>query len=130
MIGILIISHDELGESFIHCAAHIFGEKPQLLINQAISIQDEPDVIVNQAKKLVEKLDQGDGVLIMTDIYGATPCNIASRLIQSGKVACLAGINLPMLVRTLNYRHESLLVVVEKALAGGKEGIMQILPGC
>lgn len=129
MIGILIISHDWLGESFTHCAAHILGEKPPLLINQAISIQDKPDVMVSQARKSVEELDQGHGVLVMTDIYGATPSNIASRLIQPGRVECLAGMNLPMLVRALNYRHEPLSVVVEKALAGGKEGIVHISPG-
>lgn len=129
MIGILIISHDELGQSLIRCATHIFGEEPPLLANQTVSIHDEPDAIVTQAKKLVEELDQGDGVLVMTDICGATPCNIANQLIQPGRVECLTGINLPMLVRTLNYQHESLSVVMEKALAGGKDGIMQIIPG-
>lgn len=130
MIGILIISHDKLGESFIHCATHILGEKPQQLIHQAISIQDEPDEVVLHAKELIKELDQGSGVLVMTDIYGATPSNIACQLIQSGKVACITGMNLPMLVRTLNYRHEPLSIVVEKALSGGKEGIMQIFTGC
>lgn len=130
MIGILIISHDKLGESFIHCATHILGEKPQQLIHQAISIQDEPDEVILQAKELIKELDQGSGVLVMTDIYGATPSNIACQLIQSGKVACITGMNLPMLVRTLNYRHEPLSIVVEKALSGGKEGIMQIFTGC
>ena len=130
MIGILIISHDKLGESFTRCATHILGEEPQKLIYQAISIQDEPDEVVTQARELIKELDQGDGVLVMTDIYGATPCNIASRLIQSGKVECLTGMNLPMLVRALNYRHEPLSVVVEKALAGGKEGVMHIFRGC
>ncbi|SFM45392.1 PTS sugar transporter subunit IIA [Nitrosomonas communis] len=130
MIGILIISHDKLGESFTHCATHILGEKPQQLIYQAISIQDKPDEVVAQAKELIKKLDQGDGVLVMTDILGATPSNIATQLIQAGKVECLAGMNLPMLVRALNYRHEPLSIVVAKALAGGKEGVMHILRGC
>ncbi|MCO6427600.1 PTS fructose transporter subunit IIA [Nitrosomonas communis] len=129
MIGILIISHERLGESFTHCVTHILGEKPQQLIYQAVSIEDEPDKVVTQGKELIKKLDQGHGVLVMTDIFGATPCNIASQLIQPGKVECLAGMNLPMFIRALTYRHESLSVVVEKALAGGKEGIMHISPG-
>lgn len=130
MIGILIISHDKLGENFTHCATHILGEKPQHLLYQSVSNKDEPDEVVMHAKKLIKKLDQGNGVLVMTDIYGATPSNIASQLIQSGKIECLAGLNLPMLVRALNYQHESLAVVVEKALAGGKEGIKHISQGC
>ena len=76
--------------------------------------------------ELLKQLDNGDGVLILSDICGATPCNIANRLVNTGRVECLSGVNLSMLVRALNYRNESLEVVVEKALAGGKEGVMRI----
>lgn len=126
MIGILIISHGDLGDSLIHCANHVMGKKPEYLMHLGISIHDEPDVVITKALDLLKQLDNGDGVLILSDICGATPCNIANRLVNTGKVECLAGVNLSMLVRALTYRNESLEVVVEKALTGGKEGVMRI----
>lgn len=126
MIGILIISHGNLGDSLIHCAAHVLGKRPELLAYLTITVQDDPDIVLPKAQRLVKELDQGDGVLVLSDICGATPCNIASRLISPGKVECLAGINLPMLVRALTYRREPLAVACEKALTGGKEGVMHL----
>ena len=126
MIGILIISHDGLGDSLIHCVNHVMGKRPKYLMHLGVTIQDDPDVTVPKALELLRQLDRGDGVLILSDICGATPCNIASRLVSPGSVECLAGVNLSMLVRALTYRNEPLEVVVEKALTGGKEGVMRI----
>ncbi len=126
MIGILIITHENLGDSFIRCASHVMGEIPQRLMHLSVMIQDDSDVVVSKAKELLKQLDCGDGVLILNDICGATPCNIANQLIRPGKVECLAGINLPMLIRTLTYRNEPLAIVLEKALSGGKEGVIHI----
>ena len=128
MIGILIISHGNLGDSLIHCASHVMGEKPQQLMHLGVTIQDDPDAVMPAALELVKQLDRGDGVLVLSDICGATPCNIASRLAKPGRVECLAGVNLPMLVRALTYRNEPLGAVAEKALSGGKEGAMRIDP--
>lgn len=126
MIGILIISHGDLGDSLIHCANHVMGKMPKYLMHLGVTVQDDPDVVIPKALELLRQLDRGDGVLILSDICGATPCNIASRLVISSRVECLAGVNLPMLVRALTYRNESLEVVVEKAITGGKEGVMRI----
>jgi len=129
MIGILIISHGNLGDSLIHCANHVMGKKSQRLTHLSVTIQDDPDIVMSKALELVSQLDCGNGVLVLSDICGATPCNIASRLVSPGKVECLAGANLPMLVRALTYRNESLSVVGEKALTGGREGVMRIYSG-
>ncbi|MEO7559748.1 MAG: PTS fructose transporter subunit IIA [Nitrosospira sp.] len=126
MIGILIISHGTLGGSLIHCANHVMGEKSPHLTHLSITNKDDPDAVIPQALELVRQLDRGSGVLVLSDICGATPCNIASRLVSPGRVECLAGVNLPMLVRALTYRKESLAVVGEKALTGGREGVMRI----
>ena len=126
MIGILIISHGDLGNSLIHCANHVMGRRSERLMHLGITIRDDPDDIVPKALELVKKLDCGDGVLILSDICGATPCNIANQLVNPGKVECLSGANLSMLVRALTYRNESLESLVEKALSGGKEGVMRI----
>jgi PTS system ascorbate-specific IIA component len=126
MIGILIISHGNLGDSLIHCANHVLGGRSPHLTGLSITIRDDPDAAVDKALELIKQLDQGDGVLILCDICGATPCNVASRLINPGRVECLAGVNLPMLVRALTYRTESLGVAPEKALAGGRDGVIRL----
>ena len=86
-----------------------------------------PTLSCHKALELIKQLDRGDGVLVLSDICGATPCNIASRLVNPGRVECLAGVNLPMLVRALTYRNEPLSVAAEKALAGGREGVIRYL---
>ncbi|MDH5553331.1 MAG: PTS fructose transporter subunit IIA [Nitrosomonas sp.] len=126
MIGILLITHEDLGESLIRCATHVLGNSQPQLNHINVSIQDEPELVINKAKELIRELDSGKGVLVLSDIYGATPCNIASQLIVSGKVDCISGVNLPMLVRALTYRNEPLSIVVDKALSGGKDGVMLI----
>ena len=126
MIGILIISHGDLGNSLIHCANHVMGKRPKHLMHLGVTIQDDPEVIVPKALELLKQLDCGDGVLILSDICGATPCNIANRLVNPGRVECLSGANLSMLIRALTYRNEPLESLVEKALSGGKEGVMRI----
>ena len=126
MIGILIISHGDLGNSLISCANHVMGKRPEHLMHLGVTIQDDPDVIILNALELLKQLDRGDGVLILSDICGATPCNIANQLVSPGRVECLSGVNLSMLIRALTYRNESLELSVEKALSGGKEGVMRI----
>ncbi len=126
MIGIIIIAHGTLGESLIHSASHVMGSRPPHLTQIGVSIQDDPQLVLPQAIKLVRSLDQGSGVLILTDLYGATPSNITGRLLIPGKVEGVAGVNLPMLVRALTYRKEPLRTVIAKAISGGIEGVMQM----
>jgi mannose PTS system EIIA component len=126
MVGILIITHGTLGESLIHCASHVMGSRPPFLMQLGVTPHDDPQHIIPQAIKLVRQLDQGDGVLVFSDVFGATPCNIATRLLIPGKVEGVAGVNLPMLVRALTYRNEPLKTVIAKAISGGIEGVMQM----
>ena len=126
MIGILVISHGDLGNSLINCANHVMGKRPEHLVHLGVTTQDDPDVIILNALELLKQLDCGDGVLILSDICGATPCNIATELVNPGRVECLSGVNLSMLIRALTYRDKSLESLVEKALSGGKEGVMRI----
>ncbi len=126
MVGILIVAHGTLGESLIHCASHVMGSRPPQLMQIGVTVHDDPLAILPQALKFVKQLDQGKGVLVLSDIYGATPCNIAAKLLIPGKVEGVAGVNLPMLIRALTYRNEPLKIVVEKALSGGSEGVLHI----
>ena len=77
-----------------------------------------------KAQALVKNLDSGQGVLVLSDIYGATPCNIVTKLLTPDETEGVAGVNLPMLVRVLNYRHEGLHSCIQKALSGGRDGVV------
>ena len=126
MIGILIVAHGAFGEALIHSASHVLGKRPQLVRQVGVTVHDDPEAILPQARDLVRQLDEGDGVLVLTDIYGATPGNIALRLLQSGRVEGISGVNLPMLIRVLTYREQGLSAAVDKALSGGTEGVVHM----
>ena len=126
MIGVLIITHGTLGESLIHCASHVLNKRPPRLKQIGITAQDDPMLILPQARKLVKELDEGSGVLIMTDMYGGSPSNISAKLLVPGKIEGVAGINLPMLIRVLTYRDKPLATIVTKAVSGGCDGVVRI----
>jgi mannose PTS system EIIA component len=126
MIGLLIVAHGTLGESLIHCASHVMGKRPLYLRQLGVTIHDEPDAILPQGRDLVRFLDQGDGVLVMTDIFGATPSNIASKLLEPGRVQGVSGVNLPMLIKALSYRDQTMDLLIEKALSGAHEGVIRM----
>jgi PTS system ascorbate-specific IIA component len=127
MIGLLIVSHGAFGESLIHSASHVLGKRPLYLRQVGVTVHDDPDEILPVARDLIRFLDQGRGVLVMTDIYGATPSNIGSRLLEPGRVEGIAGVNLPMLIKALTHREESSLEeLARKAIAGAGEGIVRM----
>jgi mannose PTS system EIIA component len=126
MIGILIIGHGTLGESLIHCASHVLNKRPTRVRQLGVTAQDDPALLLPQARALVKELNGGEGVLILTDMYGGTPSNIASKLVVPGKIEAVAGVSLPMLIRVLNYRDRDLQVIMTKAISGGCEGVMRV----
>ena len=126
MIGILIITHGTLGESLIHCASHVLNKRPPRLQQLGVTAQDDPVMLLPRALALVKELDAGEGVLILTDIYGGTPSNMASKLLIPGKVDAVAGVSLPMLIRVLTYRDRDLPTIVTKAISGGCEGVLRV----
>ena len=126
MVGILIVSHGAFGESLIHSASHVLGKRPLFLRQVGVTVHDDPDAIIPVAEDLIRFLDQGQGVLVLTDIYGATPANVACKLLKPGRIEGIAGVNLPMLIRALNYRNEPLASVLEKALAGATDGVTRM----
>jgi len=130
MIGILIVSHGAFGESLIHSASHVLGKRPLFLRQLGVTVHDDPEAILPVAEDLIRFLDQGQGVLVLTDIYGATPSNIATRLLVAGRVEGVSGVNLPMLIRALTYREEGLASVVKKASGGGCEGVVNLMTDC
>lgn len=131
MIGILIIAHGDMGKDLVLAASHVLGAMPVLVRPMSVTVSDDPDALMSRAREYLHELDEGQGVLVLTDIFGATPGNIAMRLLDnSGRVEGVSGVNLPMLVRALTYRNEALGTVVEKALSGGTQGVVHMNIDC
>ncbi|MEY3830702.1 MAG: hypothetical protein RIS40_507 [Pseudomonadota bacterium] len=126
MISILLITHGELGKSLIECATHVLGDKPLFLESLSIENDCTHESMFRQISERINLLDQGDGVLILTDIFGATPCNIITKIIKPGKVSAIAGVNLSMLIRTISYRNEPFDSLISKAIQGAQDGIIHI----
>jgi len=126
MVGILILSHGAFGESLIHSASHVLGKRPLFLRQLGVTVHDDPEAMLPVAEDLIRFLDQGQGVLVLTDMYGATPSNIASRLLEPGRVEGISGVNLPMLIRALTYRDEPIETLIDKALSGASEGVRRM----
>ncbi|MEW8336245.1 MAG: PTS fructose transporter subunit IIA [Candidatus Thiodiazotropha sp.] len=123
-IGLLLITHSRIGEAILETAGKMLEGAPLAVETLPIGIDSNPEQLLAKAGELINRLDQGHGVLVFTDMYGSTPSNIAYSLAEQGRVNVISGINLPMLIRTLNYQTMDLDALTEKALSGGKEGII------
>ncbi len=126
MVGILLVAHNGLGHSFADCVRHVLGQIPSHLKVMSVLAEDDPQQKLAEGQALVAALDQGDGVLILTDVFGATPSNIAKQLCQPGRVMGVAGLNLPMLLRVVCSPQSTLTELTDTALHGGKKCIVYL----
>lgn len=126
MIGVLIVTHGDIGTSLLTSASQILGGPQEQVATLSVWRADEIDDLVLRARELIEGLDAGDGVLVLTDIFGATPGNVVSRLLEDGRVEGVSGASLPMLLRVLTGRNGSLTAAVQRALSGGAEGVVHM----
>lgn len=127
MIGLFLITHTSYGESLIQCACHVLNRRPPQIVQLGVAAQDDPLDVLPLAQNLLQLVDSGEGVLVMTDIYGATPANIAMKLLEPGRIEGVAGVNLPMLLRALTYRDKDLETLLTRATTGGRDGILNML---
>lgn len=126
MIGILLLTHAPLGQAFIDAATHVFRVRPEHLEAIDVVADQDPAEVRRQACQAIQRLDDGSGVLVITDVMGGTPSNCTLQLNEPGHVEVIAGISLPMLLRAITYRSDTLDVVVEMALAGGQSGAVRV----
>ncbi len=126
MIGLFLVTHTTYGESLIQCACHVLNKRPPQMAQLGISLQDDPLDILPLARQLLGIVDSGKGVLVMTDIYGATPANIALKLLEPGRIEGIAGVNLPMLLRALTYRDKDMNTLITRAIGGGRDGVLNM----
>jgi PTS system ascorbate-specific IIA component len=126
MIGVLLVTHGQIGAALLESAVQILDDSPRLAATLGVSRSDDPDDLVLRARRLLKQLDEGDGVLVLTDIFGATPGNVIARLLQDGRVEGVSGLSLPMLLRVLTGRDGSISGAVDRALSGGAEGVVHM----
>ena len=130
MIGILLITHGPLGEALLAGATHVLGGMQPNATAMSVLPGDKAEVRSAEARHIVKAIDDGSGVLVLTDIFGATPANITGCLLDSAQVEGIAGVSLPMLVKALAYRHLPLAQIVPKALEAGTQGQVRIKEDC
>ncbi|MBC7470425.1 MAG: PTS fructose transporter subunit IIA [Ramlibacter sp.] len=129
MNAILLIAHAPLANALRQCALHVFPDCEVTVA--AIDVQPNlsPDETLATARIALEqlgRLPQVTGVLVLTDIFGATPSNVAQKLVDGVQSRLITGVNLPMLLRSVSYRHEPLETLVSRAVIGGTQGVMQV----
>lgn len=123
-VGILLVTHGRLGRYLLDTMTDMIETLPLAADVLEVRRVQDPDVMLRQGKRMIERLDSGAGVLILTDAYGSTPSNIAARLYEPSKTRVLAGVNLPMLVRIFNYPQQPLEEMAKSAIEAGQRGIM------
>lgn len=128
MISLIVLAQEDFGKGLLSAIEHVLGARPTALEIQSIDYHQSQEALTQALTVLIQKIDQGDGVLILADIYGSSHTNAACRLLVPGRVELVSGVNLPMLVRVLNYRNLSMEKLLGKAQTGGTEGIVCATP--
>ena len=125
MNGIFIIAHAPLATALRQCVLHVFPDNPAGVVALDVQPNVSPEETLAQARILFKQMGTSHA-LVLVDVFGATPCNVAQKLVDGVNSKLIAGINLPMLLRTVSYRQEPLDALVTRALAGGTQGVMQV----
>jgi PTS system mannose-specific IIA component len=125
MNSILIIAHAPLAHALRECALHVFPDCESGVVALDVQPHTPPEETFAMARIAMDQMG-GSHFLVLSDVFGATPCNVAQKLVDGVKSKLITGVNLPMLLRTVSYRHESLEALVARALIGGTQGIMQV----
>ena len=125
MNGIFIIAHAPLASALRQCALHVFPDCAAGVVALDVQPNMSPEETLAQARIIFGQLGTPNA-LVMVDVFGATPCNVAQKLVDGNPSKLLTGVNLPMLLRTVCYLREPLDALVARALAGGMQGVMQV----
>ena len=124
-VGLLLITHNQIGSSLLETATRMLGGCPLRAASLAVTDDAARELLAERAREMARDLDSGDGVLVMADLFGSSPANIATALRgEGGSIRVLTGVNLPMLVRVLNYPGLPLSKLAEKGLSGGRDGVV------
>lgn len=129
MNAILLIAHAPLANALRQCALHVFPDCGSTVMAVDVQPNLSPEETLATARIAMDQLAQPPhikGVLVLADIFGATPSNVAQKLVDGANSRLITGVNLPMLLRAVSYRHEALETLVSRAMVGGTQGVMQV----
>lgn len=127
MNGILIIAHAPLASALRACALHVFPDCSEGILALDVPPHESPESTLAQARALKQQLNT-PSTLVLVDVFGATPCNVANKLLVGGQAKLITGVNLPMLLRAVSYRHEPLDALVARAVSGATQGVIPVAP--
>jgi PTS system ascorbate-specific IIA component len=125
MNGIFIIAHAPLASALRQCVLHVFPDAADAVSALDVQPNMPPEETLAQARAMMRQSSTPQA-LVLTDVFGATPCNVAQKLVDGVRSKLIAGVNLPMLLRTVSYRHESLDALVSRAMIGATQGVIQV----
>jgi PTS system mannose-specific IIA component len=125
MNGIFIIAHAPLASALRQCVLHVFPDAADAVSALDVQPNMPPEETLAQARAMMRQSSTPQS-LVVTDVFGATPCNVAQKLVDGVRSKLIAGVNLPMLLRTVSYRHESLDALVSRAMIGATQGVIQV----
>ena len=130
MIAILVISHEPLGTALINCLKHVYQDIPRQVAALDVVPDEPPEQAMVAARDLITRISDGSGVLVLTDLCGATPSRIARNLFEPHKIAVLCGVNLPIIIKAISLRRQPMPVtdLMDQLLATGRESIAELLP--
>ncbi|MEG0054027.1 MAG: PTS fructose transporter subunit IIA [Comamonas sp.] len=124
---ILLLTHAPLASALRECALHVFADSADDVLALDVPAQEPPESTLQRAWEMLEAHGgMSLPTLVLTDLFGATPCNVAQRLVAQLPARLVAGVNLPMLLRSIGYRQEALDALVSRAMVGGSQGVMQV----
>lgn len=126
MVGILLITHAPLGRAFIEAVTHVYKDPPQRVEALDVVADQDPVEVLSMASDAIKRINDGSGVLVLTDVLGATPANCTQSLCVPGEIEVIAGVSLPMLLRAISYRNNTLETLTEMALTGGQKGVCRV----
>ena len=128
MVGILILTHETLGQAYSKLCEHFFGTQVNHLTILGVQKSDTPEAIAIRIQDIIENLNNGAGVLILTDIYGATPCNVAKNLVNTEDIIIITGLNAPMFIKAMqgSQQLENLEQLAEQVKLAAQAGVMEI----
>jgi len=126
LVGILLVTHNGLGDCLADCVRHVFGTQPKNLKVLSVWAEDDTQQKLAEGESLIKEIDSGSGVLILADVFGATPSNIGRQLCHAERVEGVAGVNLPMLLRVVSSTNKNLTELANIAIEGGRECIVHM----
>ncbi len=124
MIGIVIVTHRQLGDALIDTAGFILASTPESVVSVSIDMNEKADKLREKISGGIKKVNQQEGVLILTDMFGGTPSNLSYSFLEEGRIEVISGVNLPILIKAINSRKDMDLVKLAECIeAYGKKSI-------